>query len=98
MFKANRMCRAHRGLGKQMNVLYESLVDILSKKVPIDGVSVKVEQIIGKIKLVEVPEGVYEIDTKETKTIEEENGEKREETVIHKRNTNEKALILLKVP
>ena len=53
---------------------------------------------MSKLKLVEVPEGVYELETTEVKTVTNENGEEHEETVVHKRNTNEKALILLKVP
>jgi len=38
------------------------------------------------------------METTETKTVEEENGTVREETIVHKRNTNEKAVIVLKVP
>ena len=50
--------------------------------------------------LVDIPEGVYTEDYKETikKPPAEEGGEEIEEQVERQKNTDEKAVILLKVP
>lgn len=60
----------------------------------------KVDQVQGKIALVDIPEGIYPEDYTEVKKIpaEEEGGEEKEETVEHKKNTEEMAVIVLKVP
>lgn len=56
-----------------MDMLLDYVVDILSKRVPIEGVGVKVDQIINKIRLVPVPEDIIEEDKKVTveKTLED---------------------------
>jgi len=43
-----------------MDMLLDYVVDILSRRVPIEGVGVKVDQIINKIRLVPVPEDIVE--------------------------------------
>jgi len=55
-----------------MNILYDYIIDILSKRVPVADVTVKVEQIINKIKLVEIPEGIYLEDKVEKVKVEED--------------------------
>lgn len=50
--------------GKNFDNLLDFTVDILAKRVPVDGVNVKVEQIHQKIVLCEMPEGMYNKDTK----------------------------------
>lgn len=97
MFQANRISKSHKGLTKTMDTLFDYMIDILSKRVPIENVSVKVEQIIGKIRLVEVPDHLVLQDCTETVTVEKD-GVKVEEKVEKKRNTNERALLLVKVP
>lgn len=84
IFLANRVSKAHRGAGKAMDILYDFFIDILAKRVPIENVSVKVEQIIGKVKLIEMPEGLYHEDYTETVTKENEDGTKVEEKVERK--------------
>lgn len=72
-----------------MDLLLDYIVDILSRRVPIEGVGVKVDQIINKIRLVPVPEDIVEEDKKVEveKTLEDGTVEKVQEEV--KRNTNE---------
>ena len=50
--------------------------------------------------LIDIPEGIYTCDYTETikKPPAEEGGEEIEEKIDHKQNTDEKAVILLKVP
>ena len=81
-----------------MDMLLDYVVDILSRRVPIEGVGVKVDQIINKIKLVPVPEDVVEEDKKieVEKTLEDGTVQKVQEEV--KRNTNEKALVYITIP
>lgn len=81
-----------------METLYDYIIDIVSKRIPVEGVNVKAEQIVHKIKLLPFPEDVVEADKKTTKTVELEDGTKKEETVVIPRNTNEKALVLITVP
>ena len=38
-----RVSKFHRSVGKMMDTLFDYLIDILAKRVPIEGVSVKVE-------------------------------------------------------
>ena len=42
-FKQNRMSKFHRNQSKQMTLLYDTVIDILSKRVPVEHVHVKVE-------------------------------------------------------
>lgn len=64
-----------------MDMLLDYIVDILSRRVPIEGVGVKVDQIISKIKLVPVPEDIVEEDKKVEveKTLEDGTVQKVEE-------------------
>lgn len=52
IFNSKRMSQFHQGTGKMMDTLYDYLIDILAKRVPVEGVNVKVEQIMSKVKLV----------------------------------------------
>ena len=60
LFFENRVSKFHRGTGKMMETLYDYIIDILNRRVPVDGTNVKVDQIINKVKLVEIPEDVIE--------------------------------------
>ena len=97
LFMNNRMSEHHRGTGKTMDLLFDYIIDILSKRVPIDNVNVKVDQIVSKIRLVPCPEDLVTEDYTEKVTVEE-NGETKEITKSHKKNTNETALILMSIP
>ena len=83
-----------------MDTLYEYLIDILTKRVPVEAPGVKLDNIVSKIVLIDIPEGVYTEDYTETikKPPAEEGGEEIEEQVERKKNTDEKAVILIKVP
>ena len=96
LFFENRVSKFHRGTGKMMETLYDYIIDILNRRVPVDGTNVKVDQIINKVKLVEIPEDVILETIHETVEVERD-GQKFEERVEKKRNTNEKGVILLKV-
>ena len=96
LFFENRVSKFHRGTGKMMEILYDYIIDILNRRVPVDGTNVKVDQIINKVKLVEIPEDVILETIHETVEVERD-GQKFEERVEKKRNTNEKGVILLKV-
>ena len=100
LFIGNRISAAHKDAGKSMEILYDFLIDILAKRVPIENVSVKVEQIISKVKLVEMPEGLYHEDCTETvvKDDPEKEGAKIEEKVDRVQNTNESAVLVIRVP
>ena len=41
-----------------MDSLYDYLIDILAKRVPVEGVNVKVEQIMSKVRLLPIPDDV----------------------------------------
>lgn len=73
LFLKNRVSTHHRNLGKSMDMLLDYVVDILSRRVPIEGVGVKVDQIINKIRLVPVPEDIVIEDktVKVEKTLED---------------------------
>lgn len=81
-----------------MDLLLDYIVDILSRRVPIEGVGVKVDQIINKIRLVPVPDDIVEEDktVEVEKTLEDGTVEKVQEQI--KRNTNEKALVYITIP
>ena len=99
-FCANKVSLAHKKAAASMNTIYEIFFDILSKRQGLEYPNVKVDQVQGKIALVDIPEGIYPEDYTEVKKIpaEEEGGEEKEETVEHKKNTEEMAVIVLKVP
>jgi hypothetical protein len=100
MFKANKVSKAHKSAQASMDTIYTILFDILSKRQGLEYPNVKIDQVQGKIALIDIPEGIYPEDYTEVKKIpaEEEGGEEKEETVEHKKNTEEMAVILLKVP
>lgn len=50
--------------GKNFDNLLDFTVDILAKRVPVENVNVKVDQIHQKMVLCEMPEGMYNKDTK----------------------------------
>lgn len=56
------MAKSHRDRGKMMERLYEYLFDILAKKVPTENVTIKIDQIHGKVRLVQMPDDVVEED------------------------------------
>ena len=43
LFIMNRVSKTHRDIGKSMETLYDYFIDILSKRVPIENVNIKVE-------------------------------------------------------
>lgn len=81
-----------------MDTLYDYLVDILAKRVPVEGVNVKVEQIMQKIKLIPVPDDIIIADKVVKEKVVGDDGVEHEQEVTKKRNTNEHGLILLSVP
>lgn len=81
-----------------MDMLLDYVVDILSRRVPIEGVGVKVDQIINKIRLVPVPEDIVEQDKVVVTEKTLEDGTVQKEEVEHKRNTGEKALVYITIP
>ena len=42
-----------------METLYDYSIDILNKRVPIEGTQVKIDQIFNKIYLADVPDSIY---------------------------------------
>ena len=46
-----------------MDQLYTFAIDILTKKVPVESPNVKIDQILSKIVLIDMPEGIYHEDT-----------------------------------
>lgn len=100
LFIQSKVSKAHRACTKQMDTLYEFLIDIATKRVSIDKPSVKIDQIAPKVVLVDLPEGINVDDWSETvkKPPAEEGGQEVEEVIEHKKNTNEQAVIILKVP
>ena len=79
-----------------MDMLYEFIVDIMTKRIVIETPNVKVDQIIDKLVLIDIPQGVDYFDW--TEEFEQVEGEEPKEPIEHKRNTDEKAVILIKVP
>lgn len=98
IFNSKRMSQFHQGTGKMMDTLYDYLIDILAKRVPVEGVNVKVEQIMHKIKLVSVPDDVILTDRVEKVKVTNEEGVEVEQEVEKKKNTNEEGLIIINVP
>lgn len=62
LFRENKISQAHKGCTKQMDTLYEFIVDIMSKRIVIESPSVKVDQIIEKLVLIDIPPGVNYFD------------------------------------
>lgn len=86
--------------GQNFDTILDFAVDILARRETdeLKNTTVKLDSITNKIVLVEMPEGTYMKDTKQTVVTENEDGTKNEEVVTHKANTNEKGVLLLKVP
>lgn len=55
-----------------MNDLYDFIVDILCKRVPIETINVKVDQIQSKISLIDIPDGIIMEPYEETVTVEKD--------------------------
>ena len=55
-----------------MNDLFDFVIDILCKRVPIETINVKVDQIQSKIVLVDIPEGINMESSEETVTVEKD--------------------------
>jgi hypothetical protein len=98
IFNSKRMSQFHQGTGKMMDTLYDYLIDILAKRVPVEGVNVKVEQIIHKIKLVSVPEDIILADKIEKVKVTGDDGVEVEQEVEKKKNTSVEGLIIISVP
>lgn len=96
LFRDNKISKAHQECSKQMDMLYEFIVDIMTKRIVIETPNVKVDQIIDKLVLIDIPQGVDYFDW--TEEFEQVEGEEPKEPIEHKRNTDEKAVILIKVP
>lgn len=64
-----------------MDTIYDNFIDILSKRVPVDNVNIRVESIMSKIKLVTLPDNIYEYDHIEKVYTEDEFGGKKEESI-----------------
>jgi len=65
MFMEKKVSKYHEGKGKLLETIFDLFIDILSKKVPVEGVTVKIDQILHKIRLVPIPDDVvYEDGTK----------------------------------
>ena len=97
LFIMNRVSKAHRDADKTMETLLDYCVDILSKKVPVENVNVKLDQIAGKIRLIPLPEGIIMEDYTEKIAVEVE-GEEQTQTKKYAKNTGEKGLILIRPP
>ena len=98
MFNSKRMSQFHQGTGKMMDTLYDYLVDILAKRVPVEGVNVKVEQIMSKVKLVPIPDDVILADTVVKEKLTNEEGVEEEKEVEKKKNVIDGGVIILTVP
>ena len=66
------MSSAHVAAGAAIEILYDYMIDILSKRVPIENVPVRIDHIISKVRLVPVPAGVIFENTHETVTVEKD--------------------------
>jgi hypothetical protein len=98
LFNANRMSEFHLGTGKMMDTLYDYLIDILAKRVPVEGVNVKVDQIMPRIRLTPVPDNIFLQDQIVKEKVVNEDGVEVEHEVEKKRNDKTHALIVLSVP
>lgn len=98
LFNSKRMSQFHQGTGKMMDTLYDYLVDILAKRVPVEGTNVKVEQIMSKIKLIPIPDDVILEDKIVKEKVTNEDGVEEEKEVEYKCNQIDGGLIILSVP
>jgi hypothetical protein len=63
LFVENKVSIAHKTCSKQMDTLYQFIIDILTKRVPIESPNVKVDQVTTKIILIDVPESINHEDS-----------------------------------
>ena len=54
----NMLGTNHKLAGTMMETLYDYAIDILNKRVPVEGTNVKIDQIINKIYLADIPESI----------------------------------------
>lgn len=93
----NKVSQFHASAGEQMDTIFNILIDIMSRRVLLDNPTIKLDQVVPKLKLVAVPEDIVLKPFSEVvKTGEGE--EEKEETVHRERNTNEEGMVLLTVP
>lgn len=115
LFQKHKVSIAHNDCTDKMNELYSFMIDILTKRVTIDQPSVKVDQIISKLVLLDIPDGINHEDSLE-KVMQPvqppaEGGEEgsqppaegqepamQEVEIKKEKNTDEKAVIVIKVP
>lgn len=90
LFMENKISIAHKGCTKKLDELFGFVIDIMTKRIVIESPNVKVDQIVDKLVLIEIPQGVNYFDWTE----KPEEGE----PIEHKKNTDEKAVIIVKVP
>jgi len=74
-----------KGLSSNMDLIIEKLIDLLAKKVPAENVTVNIDAIHHKIKLV-ATDGTIEEDYTEKKVTKEEGEEEKIEEIHHKAN------------
>ena len=115
LFQANKVSIAHNDCTDKMNELYSFIIDIMTKRVTIDQPSVKVDQIINKLVLIDIPEGInHESSVEKVMQPVQASGEGAEEgsqppaegqepamqevEIKKEKNTDEKAVIIIKVP
>ena len=98
IFNSKRMSQFHQGTGKMMDTLYDYLIDILAKRVPVEGTNVKVEQIMSKIKLIPIPEDVILQDSVVKEKVTNEDGVEEEKEVEKQKNVIDGGVIILTVP
>ena len=63
LFVENKVSYAHKKASNNMDQLYTFAIDILTKKVPVESPNVKIDQILSKIVLIDMPEGIFHEDT-----------------------------------
>ena len=72
-----------------METLYDYIIDILNRRVTVDGTNVKIDQIINKVKLVEIPDDIILETVHETIEVEKD-GKKIEEREQKEKETQMK--------
>lgn len=98
LHKKHIMAKSHRERGKEMDNLYDKLFDVLAKKVPTDNVTVKIDQIHEKVRLVKMPDDIVEEDYDQKIVNKDEPPKEGEEpqVISRKKNVNEAAVVIIK--
>ena len=78
--------------------LMEFAADILGKHGPVEGVNVKADAIVDKIRLVEIPEGLYHEDWIEPVEVTADDGTVTEQKLERVKNTGEAGILIMRVP